>query len=114
MKDTIIVNRLKELGHTTRLSVYRLLMKAGPQGLSVGVLQKKLRVAKKASGINKSISPHIFRHSFATHMLENGKSIEQVKELLGHEDIRTTEIYLHAMRDPSRDESIMDKLNIVI
>jgi len=74
-------------------------------------LQKAVKKATKQSGINKRISCHTFRHSFATHLLENGVNIRVVQELLGHQDVKTTEIYTHVMeRDLDKINSPLDVL----
>jgi integrase/recombinase XerD len=64
------------------------------------------RLYAEMAGIEKEISPHVFRHSFATHLLERGANIRVIQEMLGHEKITTTEIYTHLDRNFLRQEII--------
>jgi integron integrase len=64
---------------------------------SPSTLQKAVQAAARQAGLNKPVGCHTFRHSFATHLLENGYDIRTVQELLGHKDVRTTMIYTHIL-----------------
>ena len=70
------------------------------------MVSKQMRAAVKAAGIMKRITPHTLRHGFATHAMQAGNDIKTVQELLGHEDLNTTAIYLHA--DAARGISPLD------
>lgn len=73
-------------------------------------LQKAVKRAAKQAGIDKKVGCHTLRHSFATHMLENGVNIRTLQKLLGHADVKTTEIYTHVMaRDIRKLESPLDR-----
>lgn len=75
-------------------------------GLTRVMIFKIIKDLVKVCGIKKSISPHTFRHSFATHLLEGGADLRAIQEMLGHESITTTEIYTHLDRDFLRSEII--------
>ncbi len=82
--DTLFLNRRG--GQLTRAMIFTIIR----------------QLAEKAN-IRKKISPHTFRHSFATHLLENGADLRAIQQMLGHESITTTEIYMHVDRSYLRE-----------
>jgi site-specific recombinase XerD len=65
--------------------------------LHESVIQKAVHQAAQRAGLAKRVTTHAFRHSFATHLLEDGYDIRTVQELLGHKDVQTTMVYTHVL-----------------
>jgi integron integrase len=79
--------------------------------LTEQAIQRSVSGAAQRAGIDKPVTPHVFRHNFATHMLQAGYDIRTVQELLGHADVGTTQIYTHVMNRGGRGVlSPFDKL----
>ena len=92
--NTYLINSRTKLNIDSKSSDIIFLNRNGYK-LTRAMIFTIVKSLSKKAGIKKTISPHSFRHSFATHLLENGADLKTIQQLLGHESITTTEIYMH-------------------
>ena len=92
--NSYIMNSRSKLNINKEFSDFLFLNRRG-KSLTRSMIFTIIKKLAEISGIKKNISPHTFRHSFATHLLENGADLKTIQQLLGHESITTTEIYMH-------------------
>ncbi|MFH0969870.1 MAG: site-specific tyrosine recombinase/integron integrase [Candidatus Diapherotrites archaeon] len=116
-KDRIVVISQKWAGNIKKYLKRKknnspfLFSKKNGKSLSTDTVERIIRNAAKELGITKRVTPHVLRHSFATHLLESGENIRKIQLLLGHANLSTTAIYTHVSKEELKKvQSPLDKM----
>jgi len=116
-KDRIIIlsknwcKNAKKYVEKKKIKTIWLFSKKNGKPLSSDTIQRIVKKAALKAGIEKNVTPHVLRHSFATHLLDAGENIRKIQELLGHSNLNTTQIYTHVSTEQLKKvESPLDSL----
>ncbi|MFH1588634.1 MAG: site-specific tyrosine recombinase/integron integrase [Candidatus Diapherotrites archaeon] len=118
-KDRIIIlsenwcKEIKKYIERKKIKTREVFSKKNGTPLSTDTIQRIMRNAAKKAGIQKHVTPHKLRHSYATHLLEAGENIRKIQELLGHSNLSTTQIYTHvSTKELKKVKSPLDNIKI--